>query len=109
MKWECYHQRLITYTRELWEGKNEQKGVTAQLEHEKSFSVFFWISGNEIPKDTFFYSLGHIKSCPHCIRTGTIFFSIMAKKILSHPIIALDNWRPMAFFFIVLGKTIPVK
>ena len=23
----------------------------------------------------------------------------MAKKILSHPIIGLDNWRPMAIFF----------
>ena len=33
----------------------------------------------------------------------------MAKRIPSNPIIALDNWRPMAFFFIVLGKTIPVK
>ena len=47
----------------------------------------------------FFNSLGHIKSCPHCLWTGILFFLLWQKKILSHPIIGLDNWRPMAIFF----------
>ena len=93
MKWECCHQRLITYTRQRREDKNEKRCRSPI----RAFSVFFWITGNEFSKDTFFNSLGHIKSYP-CMQRNP-FFLLWQKKILSHPIIGLDNWRPMAIFF----------